>query len=98
MKLNYSEKLIFQEDFLEDEEFSNYMKKKKEVTLATVKKKFAIEVIEKAVKKKAVSIEKKLISNSSLPKNIPRFITFTPSECCSTIALKDVSSDVRLFL
>ena len=29
------------------------MKKKKEVTLATVKKKFAIEVIEKAVKKKA---------------------------------------------
>ena len=64
LKLNYSEKLIFQEDFLEDEEFSNYMKKKKEVTLATVKKKCAIEVFEKAVKKKAVSIEKKLIMNS----------------------------------
>ena len=64
LKLNYSEKLVYQEEFLEDEEFSNYMKKKKEVTLATVKKKFAIEVIEKAVKKKAVSIEKKLIMNS----------------------------------
>ena len=64
LKLNYSEKLIYQEDFFENKEFSKYMEKKKEVTLVTVKKRFSTEIIEKAIKKKAVSIEKKLIVNS----------------------------------
>ena len=63
LKLNYSEKLIYQEDFFDNVEFSEYMKKKKEVTLATIKKKFNIEVIQKAIKKKSVRIEKKLIIN-----------------------------------
>ena len=39
------------------------IKKKKEITLATIKKKFNIEVIQKAIKKKSVRIEKKLIIN-----------------------------------
>ena len=48
--------------------FNEYMMKKKEVTYNTLKKYFSKEIIEKAEKKKAVTIEKKLIVNENKKK------------------------------
>lgn len=44
------------------------------------------------------SMVKKLISNSSFPKNTPKFITFISLGDCSAMALKEASTDVCLFL
>lgn len=48
--------------------FNEYMRNKKEITLVTLKKYFSKEIIEEAEKKKAVTIEKKLIVNENKKK------------------------------
>ena len=84
LKLNYSKKAIYQKDFLENEyligednsensldeikKFSDYMKKRKEVTIATLKKNFSSKIVEKAINEKVISIEKKVILNSKISK------------------------------
>lgn len=52
----------------EIEKFNEYMMKKKEVTYNTLKKYFSKEIIEEAEKKKAITIEKKLIVNENKKK------------------------------
>lgn len=72
LKLNYSKKAIYLKDFdknlenLEVNKFNKYMKKKLEVTLITLKKNFSKEIIEKAIKQKVISVEKKVILNSKI--------------------------------
>ncbi|BBM41501.1 primosomal protein N' [Leptotrichia shahii] len=84
LKLNYSKKAIYQKDFLENEyligednsensldeikKFNDYMKKRKEVTIATLKKNFSSKIVEKAINEKVISIEKKVILNSKISK------------------------------
>ena len=84
LKLNYSKKAIYQRDFLENEcligeynsennleevkKFNEYMKKRKEVTVATLKKNFSGEIVEKAISEKVISVEKKVILNSKISK------------------------------
>ena len=74
LKLNYSKKAIYQKDFLETEDlseikrFNEYMKKYKEITVATLKKNFSKEIIEKAINEKIIFIEKKVILNSKISK------------------------------
>ena len=84
LKLNYSKKAIYQKDFLENEyligednsensldeikKFNDYMKKRKEVTIATLKKNFPRKIVEKAINEKVISIEKKVILNSKISK------------------------------
>ena len=84
LKLNYSKKAIYQKDFLENEyligednsensldeikKFNDYMKKRKEVTIATLKKNFSSKIVEKAINEKVISIEKKVILNSKITK------------------------------
>ena len=84
LKLNYSKKAIYQKDFLENEyligednsensldeikKFNDYMKKRKEVTIATLKKNFPSKIVEKAINEKVISIEKKVILNSKISK------------------------------
>ena len=84
LKLNYSKKAIYQKDFLENEyligednsensleevkKFNEYMKKRKEVTVATLKKNFSGEIVEKAISEKVISVEKKVILNSKISK------------------------------
>ena len=84
LKLNYSKKDIYQKDFLENEyligednsensldeikKFNDYMKKRKEVTIATLKKNFSSKIVEKAINEKVISIEKKVILNSKISK------------------------------
>ena len=84
LKLNYSKKAIYQKDFLENEyligednsensldeikKFNDYMKKRKEVTIATLKKNFSNKIVEKAINEKVISIEKKVILNSKISK------------------------------
>lgn len=48
--------------------FNEYMRNKKEITLVTLKKYFSKEIIEEAEKKKAITIEKKLIVNENKKK------------------------------
>nr|MBP6125155.1 DEAD/DEAH box helicase family protein [Leptotrichiaceae bacterium] len=48
----------------EIEKFNEYMKKKVEVTVATLNKNFSSDIIKKAEKEKSISIEKKLILKS----------------------------------
>ncbi|MDO5088333.1 MAG: primosomal protein N' [Leptotrichiaceae bacterium] len=50
------------------EKFNEYMKKKKEVTFQTLQKNFSEEIISKAIKEKAVIIEKKIITKSKVEK------------------------------
>ena len=81
LKLNYSKKAIFQREFSENNEtlemgkieeikkFNEYMKKRHEVTVATLKKNFSSEIVEKAVNEKVISIEKKVILNSKISKS-----------------------------
>ena len=81
LKLNYSKKAIFQKEFSENNEilevekieeikkFNEYMKKRQEVTVATLKKNFSIEIVERAVNEKVISIEKKVILNSKISKS-----------------------------
>lgn len=52
-----------QENKREIEEFNEYMKKKREVTMATLNKKFSKDILQMAEKEKAIFIEKKLILN-----------------------------------
>ena len=84
LKLNYSKKAIYQKDFLENKyligednsensldeikKFNDYMKKRKEVTIATLKKNFSSKIVEKAINEKVISIEKKVILNSKISK------------------------------
>ena len=84
LKLNYSKRAIYQRDFLENEcligednsengleevkKFNEYMKKRKEVTVATLKKNFSGEIVEKAISEKVISVEKKVILNSKISK------------------------------
>ena len=84
LKLNHSKKAIYQKDFLENEyligednsensldeikKFNDYMKKRKEVTIATLKKNFSSKIVEKAINEKVISIEKKVILNSKISK------------------------------
>ena len=80
LKLNYSKKAIFQREFSENNEtlevekieeikkFNEYMKKRQEVTVATLKKNFSSEIVERAVNEKIISIEKKVILNSKISK------------------------------
>ena len=80
LKLNYSKKAIFQREFSENNEtlevekieeikkFNEYMKKRQEVTVATLKKNFSSKIVEKAVNEKVISIEKKVILNSKISK------------------------------
>ena len=84
LKLNYSKKAIYQKDFLENEyligednsensldeikKFNDYMKKRKEVTIATLKKNFSSKIVEKEKNEKVISIEKKVILNSKISK------------------------------
>ena len=44
------------------------MKKRKEVTIATLKKNFSSKIVEKAINEKVISIEKKVILNSKISK------------------------------
>ena len=72
LKLNYSKRAIYLKDFDEDfknleaQKFNEYMKKRPEVTLNTLKKNFSKEIIEKAIKQKIISVEKKIILNSKI--------------------------------
>lgn len=80
LKLNYSQKAIYQKEFSENDEalevekieeikkFNEYMKKRLEVTVATLKKNFSREIVEKAINEKAISVEKKVILNSKISK------------------------------
>ena len=84
LKLNYSKRAIYQRDFLENEcligednsennleevkKFNEYMKKRKEVTVATLKKNFSGKIVEKAISEKVISVEKKVILNSKISK------------------------------
>ncbi len=52
-----------QENKREIEKFNEYMKKKREVTMATLNKKFSKDILQMAEKEKAIFIEKKLILN-----------------------------------
>ena len=72
LKLNYSKRAIYLKDFDEDfknleaQKFNEYMKKRPEVTLNTLQKNFSKEIIEKAIKQKIISVEKKIILNSKI--------------------------------
>ena len=80
LKLNYSKKAIFQKEFFQNDEtlemekieeikkFNEYMKKRLEVTVATLKKNFSSEIVEKAINEKVISVEKKVILNSKISK------------------------------
>lgn len=83
MKMNYSERALYLKD-LEDKSknknllfgekseidlFNEYMQKKKEITVATLKKNFDKKLINKAIKEKAIKIEKKMIMKSLENKN-----------------------------
>lgn len=80
LKLNYSQKAIYQKEFSENDEalevekieeikkFNEYMKKRLEVTVATLKKNFSREIVEKAINEKVISVEKKVILNSKISK------------------------------
>ena len=84
LKLNYSKKAIYQKDFWVEEcwverddseknleeikKFNEYMKKRKEVTVTTLKKNFSSEIVEKAINEKIISVEKKVILNSKISK------------------------------
>ena len=59
---------IENKEISEIKKFNEYMKKRKEVTIATLKKNFSAEIIERAVKEKVISIEKKVILNSKISK------------------------------
>ena len=52
-----------EENKREIEKFNEYMKKKREVTMATLNKKFSKDILQMAEKEKAIFIEKKLILN-----------------------------------
>ena len=52
-----------QENKREIKKFNEYMKKKREVTMATLNKKFSKDILQMAEKEKAIFIEKKLILN-----------------------------------
>lgn len=51
------------------EKFNEYMKKKKEVTFQTLQKNFSEKIINKAIREKAVTIEKKIITKSKIKEN-----------------------------
>ncbi len=80
LKLNYSKKAIYEKDFLDNDKalevrkfeeikkFNEYMKKRLEVTIATLKKNFSDEIIQRAINEKAISVEKRVILNSKISK------------------------------
>ena len=89
LKLNYSKKAIFQREFSENNEtlevekieeikkFNEYMKKRQEVTIATLKKNFSIEKkvilnskISKREKEKSEIVEKEIILNDEQQKAV----------------------------
>ena len=72
LKLTYSKKAIYLEDLEESkrldpeivEKFNEYMREKQEITEATLKKHFSQNIINRAIKEKAIKIEKKINLNS----------------------------------
>ena len=70
-KKKNKDKNLFSEkenDENETEKFNKYMRKKKEVTVATLNKNFSLDIVKRAEKEKAISIEKRLILNNTKKK------------------------------
>lgn len=66
MNVLFEEKM---EKISEVDKFNKYMEKKKEVTVATLEKNFSPEIVKRAIKEEAITIEKKLILNNRKKEN-----------------------------
>lgn len=86
---------IFEAEREEEEIFNEYMQKKGEVTLATLKKRFGTKTVNRALKEKAVKVEKRMIAKSGIKRTGKLKSVISENEAVLSSAQQRVVEEIR---